>query len=151
MLVAVAAQLAARVPMGLAFAIAVAQTAAFAAILLRSRPLEIALDVPLAWLAFEAFAILLTHVARSEAEGRAALLERNVQLLATRALLAETPAQAERLRIARELHDVLGHHLTALSLNLEVAATWPRAGPARARAVSAQTSPSCCSTTSARR
>jgi signal transduction histidine kinase len=25
------------------------------------------------------------------------------------------------LRIARELHDVLGHHLTALSLNLEVA------------------------------
>jgi signal transduction histidine kinase len=28
----------------------------------------------------------------------------------------------ERLRIARELHDALGHHLTALSLNLEVAA-----------------------------
>ncbi len=29
---------------------------------------------------------------------------------------------AERLRIARDLHDALGHHLTALSLNLEVAA-----------------------------
>jgi signal transduction histidine kinase len=28
----------------------------------------------------------------------------------------------ERLRIARDLHDALGHHLTALSLNLEVAA-----------------------------
>ena len=28
----------------------------------------------------------------------------------------------ERLRIARELHDALGHHLTAMSLNLEVAA-----------------------------
>ncbi len=27
----------------------------------------------------------------------------------------------ERLRIARDLHDALGHHLTALSLNLEVA------------------------------
>ncbi|MFZ9363354.1 MAG: sensor histidine kinase, partial [Arenimonas sp.] len=27
----------------------------------------------------------------------------------------------ERLRISRELHDLLGHHLTALSLNLEVA------------------------------
>jgi signal transduction histidine kinase len=29
---------------------------------------------------------------------------------------------AERLRIAGELHDALGHHLVALSLNLEVAA-----------------------------
>jgi signal transduction histidine kinase len=28
---------------------------------------------------------------------------------------------SERLRISRELHDLLGHHLTALSLNLEVA------------------------------
>jgi signal transduction histidine kinase len=28
---------------------------------------------------------------------------------------------SERLRIARDLHDLLGHHLTALSLNLEVA------------------------------
>ena len=27
----------------------------------------------------------------------------------------------ERLRIARDLHDLIGHHLTALSLNLEVA------------------------------
>ena len=27
----------------------------------------------------------------------------------------------ERTRISRELHDLLGHHLTALSLNLEVA------------------------------
>ena len=28
---------------------------------------------------------------------------------------------AERVRIARDLHDLIGHHLTALSLNLEVA------------------------------
>ena len=28
---------------------------------------------------------------------------------------------AERVRISRELHDLLGHHLTALTLNLEVA------------------------------
>jgi signal transduction histidine kinase len=36
--------------------------------------------------------------------------------------LAEQSRTEERLRIARELHDALGHHLTAMSLNLEVAA-----------------------------
>jgi signal transduction histidine kinase len=122
MLVAVAAQLAARVPLPAAVTVAVAQTLAFGAILAASRPIEIALDVPLAWLAFEIFAILLTVVARSEADGRVMLLERNVQLLATRQLLAERSRVAERLRIARDLHDGLGHHLTALNLNLEAAA-----------------------------
>ena len=40
---------------------------------------------------------------------------------ATRALLAESSRLSERMRISRELHDLLGHHLTALILNLEVA------------------------------
>jgi len=43
------------------------------------------------------------------------------ELHATRALLAESTRLNERVRISRELHDLLGHHLTALSLNLEVA------------------------------
>lgn len=43
------------------------------------------------------------------------------ELQATRALLAESSRVNERSRISRELHDLLGHHLTALSLNLEVA------------------------------
>jgi signal transduction histidine kinase len=38
------------------------------------------------------------------------------------AKLAEHSRSEERLRIARELHDALGHHLTAMSLNLEIAA-----------------------------
>jgi signal transduction histidine kinase len=38
------------------------------------------------------------------------------------AQLGEQSRTAERLRIARELHDALGHHLTAMSLNLEIAA-----------------------------
>jgi signal transduction histidine kinase len=37
-------------------------------------------------------------------------------------LLRENTRVAERVRIARELHDVVGHHLTALTLNLQVAA-----------------------------
>lgn len=46
----------------------------------------------------------------------------NAELRSTRELLAHASRTAERLRIARELHDALGHHLVALSLNLEVAA-----------------------------
>jgi two-component system sensor histidine kinase DesK len=45
----------------------------------------------------------------------------NRELIATRELLSQTTAQAERVRIARNLHDILGHHMTALILNLEVA------------------------------
>jgi len=44
----------------------------------------------------------------------------NSELRTTRALLAESSRIAERMRIARDLHDLIGHHLTALSLNLEV-------------------------------
>jgi signal transduction histidine kinase len=43
------------------------------------------------------------------------------ELQTTQALLAQSSRQNERLRIAREMHDLLGHHMTALILNLEVA------------------------------
>jgi signal transduction histidine kinase len=43
------------------------------------------------------------------------------ELKATQILLSATTKRDERLRIARDLHDVLGHQLTALSLQLEVA------------------------------
>ena len=47
------------------------------------------------------------------------------ELHAARALLAESTRLNERVRISRELHDLLGHHLTALSLSLEVAMHLP--------------------------
>src|SRR5581483_1179750 len=43
------------------------------------------------------------------------------ELLATREKLAENSRAAERLRISRELHDVFGHRLAAVNVNLEVA------------------------------
>jgi signal transduction histidine kinase len=44
---------------------------------------------------------------------------------AARSLLEETSRAHERTRISRELHDVLGHDLTALGLQLEVATHLP--------------------------
>lgn len=68
------------------------------------------------------FVFVTGLVARQQAEAREEQRRLNAELRATRALLAENTRVAERLRISRELHDLLGHHLTALSLNLEVAA-----------------------------
>ncbi|WP_249020487.1 sensor histidine kinase [Conexibacter sp. S30A1] len=45
--------------------------------------------------------------------------ERNRELEASRTAAVEAAAQAERARIARELHDVLAHSLSALALQLE--------------------------------
>jgi signal transduction histidine kinase len=45
----------------------------------------------------------------------------HTELRAATALLAESSRADERLRIARELHDLLGHQLTVLTLELETA------------------------------
>lgn len=52
---------------------------------------------------------------------RQSLATAHAQVLATQSLLAETVRGAERLRIARDLHDAVGHHLTALNLHLDLA------------------------------
>ena len=60
-------------------------------------------------------------IAWQQAEAREEQRRLNAELRATRALIAESSRLGERMRISRELHDLVGHHLTALSLNLEVA------------------------------
>jgi signal transduction histidine kinase len=73
------------------------------------------------YLSFALFVLLTGMVAKSEAEAREEQKRLNAELRATRVLLAESTRMSERVRISRELHDLIGHHLTALSLNLEVA------------------------------
>lgn len=70
---------------------------------------------------FHYFAMLssLTTKRAERAQARAESLNR--ELVATQHLLAEASRQGERTRIARDLHDLLGHHLTALTINLQVA------------------------------
>ncbi len=70
---------------------------------------------------FHVFAVSTTYRAIREQALREQTAALNRELLATRELLAQSSRQSERLRIARDLHDTLGHHLTALILQLEVA------------------------------
>ncbi len=60
-----------------------------------------------------------------ESRTRQELAVAHAELKATSAALAETSRSAERLRIARDLHDAVGHQLTALTLELEVASHRP--------------------------
>lgn len=63
-----------------------------------------------------------------ESRGRAALVQAhaelastNSQLLATQMLLSDAVRVSERTRLARDLHDAIGHHLTAQNLHLDLA------------------------------
>ncbi len=84
-------------------------------------PLMSAILQSLGYMGFSSLVFVTALVARQQAEAREEQRRLNAELRATRALLGESVRVNERTRISRELHDLLGHHLTALSLNLEVA------------------------------
>lgn len=52
---------------------------------------------------------------------RTVLEQRNVQLTAAAVMLEDSARTSERLRISRELHDLIGHQLTVLNLEMEAA------------------------------
>lgn len=63
----------------------------------------------------------LAWLVRQERSTRLALSASNGELLATQSLLGDAVRASERTRIARDLHDAIGHHLTALILHLDIA------------------------------
>ncbi len=71
--------------------------------------------------AFCIFALLGYRIQQREREARTSLADAYAELVSTRALLVENSRQGERLRISRELHDSLGHHLVALGIQLQLA------------------------------
>jgi signal transduction histidine kinase len=85
-----------------------------------------------AYLPFQLIAYATARLLAEETAARSRLAAANAELEATRELLAQSSRTGERTRIARDLHDLLGHHLTALSLNLEIAGHLAD-GEARAR------------------
>ena len=89
------------------------------------------------YLGFQLVAFFTFSTMAREVAGRAALAGANAELRAVQEILADTSRMAERLRITHELHDALGHRLTALTLNLE-AALQRTQGPAKANVEVAQ-------------
>ena len=121
LLVIVAAQAAAGLPIPVAWGWVAIQSLAVGAIWYRFDGWIGAITVTGAFGGFQAFAIATMSLARAERKAREELSRAHAELVATQSLLAENSRIAERLRISRDLHDTLGHHLTALSLQLDVA------------------------------
>jgi signal transduction histidine kinase len=94
-------------------------------VLLRDAGFRSPLSITVINFGFQLFAALCAYYAVSAEQARDRLALVNADLLATRALLADSARDAERLRVARELHDVAGHKLTALTLNLRALAADP--------------------------
>lgn len=70
---------------------------------------------------FQAFAAIAALFAKGQIRAKQDLASLNAELQRTRELVVESSRLNERLRISRDLHDVMGHSLTALSIHLEVA------------------------------
>ncbi|WP_309573276.1 histidine kinase [Deinococcus sp.] len=90
------------------------------------------------YVCFQVLAVTSVRTAMREIRARRALGTVVEELQATRALLSEASRHAERLQISRELHDLLGHHLTGLGMHLQVAAHLLPDSPARTHVHTAQ-------------
>lgn len=84
--------------------------------------------VPLEYLSSTAFyliihlaAMLSTYAQVRESRLRAELEQKTTELETASVLLEDAAKTGERMRISRELHDLIGHQLTVLNLELEAA------------------------------
>lgn len=118
LLIIVAAQLFSLFPLRRALAWQAFLNVGLAAIWSLALPWPRILVVLLPMMGFQAFAALTARYTMLAQRARDEVVQINAELLATRALLDESARSAERLKLSRELHDVAGHKLTALKLNL---------------------------------
>lgn len=108
------------------------------ATLIAGESVQVAAVTGAIYLLLQSASVLLLVTLHREEASRRRLAAAHAELAAAGAALAETSRTQERLRISRELHDLVGHQLTALALELEIA-THTGADPgghvARARAL----------------
>jgi signal transduction histidine kinase len=77
--------------------------------------------------------LLVGHLIVSEEEARRLLGETNLKLTEYAAQAEELATTKERNRMAREIHDNLGHYLTAINMQLEAAQAVLPTDPTRAQ------------------
>src|SRR6185503_5608963 len=111
----VAAQMASLVPGWIAAAWVVLQSLAMGWIYAQIVPAWEAQAYVAVYLGFQAFAHIVVRAALREAAAREDLARTHAELRAKEVLLVESQRLAERARIGRDLHDVLGHHLAAMN------------------------------------
>lgn len=69
---------------------------------------------------FNLFALVMVNSRLKEEQANTKAQALNRELMATQVLLESAAKDAERTRIARNIHDLIGHHLTALTIHLQV-------------------------------
>jgi signal transduction histidine kinase len=89
-------------------------------LLLRSRWVD-AIAIALVYGTGIVFVVVFTRVAASEREARTELAEANQQLRDHAAQVEELATTKERNRLAREIHDSLGHYLTVVNIQISAA------------------------------
>jgi signal transduction histidine kinase len=85
-----------------------------------------------------AFTAVVTELLRREQRARAELAEANTRLRGYAAQAEELATTQERNRVARDIHDGLGHHLTVVQMQVQAARAVLASDPARADAVLAK-------------
>ena len=96
-----------------------------------------ALLISVPYFGFQLLMFVAVRLFVEEHDMRQRMAVTNEKLLALQTELVDKSRVEERLRIAQDLHDSLGHHLVALGLHLEAAAHESE-GPARAAIRTAQ-------------
>ncbi len=89
-------------------------------------------------LAAAAFTAVVTELLRREQRARAELADAHERLRGYAAQAEELATTQERNRLARDIHDGLGHHLTVVQMQVQAARAVLSSDPARADAVLAK-------------
>jgi signal transduction histidine kinase len=85
-----------------------------------------------------AFAFVLAALHQREQKARAELAEANGRLRELSAQAEELATMRERTRLARDIHDGLGHHLTVVGMQVQAARALLSSDPARAEGLLSQ-------------